>query len=292
MTRNPPPHPTLAQLRARVHKERHREIGNWLACHVARPTAVYGTWLAVRIGLSANQVTALAMTASLASALGFGLGTRTGFVAGVILALLAFWLDRVDGQVARWNRSASLDGVYLDYLMHHVANLCLGFGLGYGLTTRTGDPRWSLAGFAAAGGWCLLNLHNDCRYKAFFQRLKRESRVYRVDGGSGGRPAPPARFPGLRKRSIVWLAYKTCEPHIILIGLSVLALLGLLAPALWLAAWKASLALMALLAPTLALARVARAARRGAVEQEFATWFQESRDDLQRLPEQHDAEPK
>ena len=36
--------PTLAELRARVHKERHREIGNWLARRVARPTAVYGTW--------------------------------------------------------------------------------------------------------------------------------------------------------------------------------------------------------------------------------------------------------
>ena len=35
---------------ARVQKDRHREIGNWLARRVARPTAVYGCWLAIRLG--------------------------------------------------------------------------------------------------------------------------------------------------------------------------------------------------------------------------------------------------
>ncbi len=49
--------PTLAELRARVQKGRHREIGNWLARRVARPSAIYGSWLAIRMGLSANQVT-------------------------------------------------------------------------------------------------------------------------------------------------------------------------------------------------------------------------------------------
>ncbi len=53
--------PTIAELRARVQKDRHREIGNWLARRVARPTAVYGTWLAIRLGLTAHQVTAAAL---------------------------------------------------------------------------------------------------------------------------------------------------------------------------------------------------------------------------------------
>ena len=61
-------HPTLAELRATVQKQRHREIGNWMARRVARPTAVYGTWLAVRLGLSAHQVTLAALAASLGGA--------------------------------------------------------------------------------------------------------------------------------------------------------------------------------------------------------------------------------
>ena len=49
--------PTLAELRMRAQKRKHREIGNFLARRYARPTAIYGTWLAVRLGLSAHQIT-------------------------------------------------------------------------------------------------------------------------------------------------------------------------------------------------------------------------------------------
>jgi hypothetical protein len=265
--------PTLRELRGRVHKARHREIGSWLARRVGRPTAVYGTWVAVRVGASAHQVTLLALAASVASALAIATGGRAAFVAGVALAYIAFWLDHVDGQVARWRGTASLSGVYFDYLMHHAASLGLGFALGYGLAARTGEPRWAAAGFAIAFGWLGLGLHNDCRYKAFFQRLKRESRTYRVDGGSGGRPAPPARWPGRGLGALTWPAYKLCEPPSILVSLAILALVALAAPALWLALWRGGVLVMAVAAPALAIGRAARAVARLAVDQEFDRWF-------------------
>lgn len=268
--------PTLAQLRARVHKDRHREIGNWLARRWARPAAVYGTWAAVRLGLSAHQVTLLALLAGLAGAAAIGCGARGGFVAGVALLHLAFWLDHVDGQVARWRGTAGLDGVYLDYLMHHAANLSLGFALGHGLAVRTGDPAWSVAGFAVAAGWAGLSLHNDCRYKAFFQRLKRETARYRVDGGSGGRPAPPAPWPRRGAGVLSWPAAKACEPHAVLIALTALAVLALRAPETWLVLWRGGVRLMACLAPLLALARAARSVRRRDAEHEFRRWFRDA----------------
>ena len=150
--------PTIAELRARVQKDRHREIGNWLARKVARPTAVYGCWLAVRIGLTAHQVTMIALLCSLMAAAAIGTGDRLLFIIGVFLAQLGYWLDHVDGQVARWRGTSSLDGVYLDYLMHHAANLTMGFGLGYGLAVRLAEPRWSIAGFAIGLGWAGLEL--------------------------------------------------------------------------------------------------------------------------------------
>lgn len=270
---SPRERPTLAELRGRVHKERHREIGNWLARRVGRPSAVYGTWLAVRLGASAHQVTVAAIVVSLGSALAIGSGTRGGFVAGVALAHVAFWLDHVDGQVARWRRSASLDGVYLDYLMHHAIALGQGFALGYGLAARTGDLRWTAAGFAAGVGWLFLGLHNDARYKAAFQRLKRESRSFRVDGGSGGRPAPPARWPRSGRGRFSWPAYKVCEPHSVLVGLTLVAAAGLAAPSTWLALWKLGTLGMAALAPTLAIARTSRSVVRSSAEEEFHRWF-------------------
>jgi len=265
--------PTIADLRGRVQKNRHREIGNWMARRVARPSAIFGTWLAVRLGLSAHQVTAGAMAASLISASAIASGSRAGFIAGVFFAHLAFWLDHVDGQVARWRGTASLDGVFLDYLMHHAAAMTLGFGLGYGLATRTGDIRWAAAGFAVAVGWTFLGLHNDCRCKAFFQRLKVAPGSFRVDGGAGGRPSPPSPWPSRGRGVLTWPAYKMCEPHAVLMGLTALALTAMMAPGLWIVLWRCGLRGMAVLAPTLAVGRVVRVAGGGAVEADFARWF-------------------
>jgi phosphatidylglycerophosphate synthase len=266
--------PTVAELRALVQKERHREIGNWLARRVARPTAVYGCWLAIRLGLSAHQVTVAALCSSLAAALAIGTGNRTLFVIGVTLAHLGFWLDHVDGQVARWHKTVSLDGVYLDYLMHHVANLALGFALGYGLAARTSETPWTIAGFAIATGWALLSLHNDCRYKAFFQRLKSTTVSYRVDGGSGGRSQPPAPWPRRGRGAITWPAYKLCEVHVVIMGLTVLALPAILFPPVWLALWRVGVLFLAVLAPVIGIGRTARSVSRKSVEADFSRWFQ------------------
>jgi phosphatidylglycerophosphate synthase len=265
--------PTVAELRAHVQKGRHREIGNWLARRVARPTAVYGCWLAIRLGLSAHQVTLAALCTSLAAALAIGTGDRAYFVVGVMLAHLGFWLDHVDGQVARWRGTVSLDGVYFDYLMHHAANLALGFALGYGLAARTGAILWTVAGFAIAVGWAILNLHNDCRYKAFFQRLKTATGSYRVDGGAGGRPQPAAPWPRRGRAALTWPAFKACEFHVVLLGLTGLAGLAVVSPAAWLACWQIGTVCLGVLAPLLGMARSARSVTGRSVEIEFARWF-------------------
>ncbi|MFI5457967.1 MAG: phosphatidylglycerophosphate synthase [Isosphaerales bacterium] len=268
------PPPTIAELRARVQKDRPGEIGNWLARRIARPTAVYGCWLAIRLGLSAHQVTLAALVSSIAAAVAIGTGDRFLFILGVMLAHLGFWLDHVDGQVARWRGTVSLDGVYFDYLMHHTASLALGFALGYGLAARSGDARWTIAGFAIAAGWAVLSLHNDCRYKAFFQRLKSTTASYRIDGGRGGRPAPPAPWPRRGRAALTWPAYKLCEIHVVLMGLATLALVSAANPLVWLVLWRAGVCSMAVLAPLLAIGRTARSLMRRAVEDEFSVWFQ------------------
>jgi hypothetical protein len=265
--------PTLNALRARVHKDHHREIGNWLARRVARPAAVPGTWLAIRLGLSAHQVTCLALIVQVGAALVIGTGDRLGFMIGVILLHLAFWLDHVDGQVARWRGTSSLDGVYLDYLLHHVGGLTLGFALGQGLAQQTRDPSWSIAGFAIAVGWTFLNLHNDCRYKAFFQRLKRESLTYRIDGGSGDRPSPAPSWPKRGRGLLTWPIAKSCEPHVVLMSLTVMVFVAIFAPGVWWELWKSSVLAMAVIAPLLAIGRSSRAILKRATEKEFDRWF-------------------
>lgn len=265
--------PTLAQLRAVVQKRRHREIGNWPARRIARPLAVYGTWAAVRLGATAHQITAAALLAGLAGAAAIATGERWGSVAGAAFLWVAFWLDHVDGQVARWRRSASLDGVYFDYLMHHAQNMAVGFALGFGLAVRTGRVGWAAAGFAIAAGWTLIGLHNDCRYKAFIQRLKSTAESYRVDGGAGGRPAPAPGWPRRGLGVLTYPAYKACEPHVVLVVLTAQAVLAATTAVWWEACWGAGVVAMASAAPLLAAARIGRSIFKGAAEAEFRAWF-------------------
>ena len=266
--------PTLDDLRLRSQKPHHRVIGNWFARRVARPSAIYGTWLAIRMNLTANQVTLLALLAALSGAVALGSGTAKGFVAAVLLGHLAYWLDHVDGQVARWHGSASLDGVYLDYLLHHAWSLSQGFALGYGLTSLTGEPLWSVAGFAIALGWALLSLHNDCRYKAVFQRIKSTRQSFRVNGGSGSRPISGFSWPSFGFGFLTWMGAKACEPHVVLLTLTGLAVVAGVSAVSWIVLWKAYVVAMALGAPVLALGRIGRTVARRQVEHEFERWFE------------------
>ena len=260
MTRSSRRRPTIAELRARVQKDRHREIGNWLARRVARPTAVYGCWLAIRLGSPRTRSLAASLS-SLAAAVAIGTGTRL-FVARRRTGppgLLARPRRRPGRPLAR----NSQPGRRLPRLPDAPRGQSgLGFALGYGLAARSGDLRWTIAGFAIGAGWTLLSLHNDCRYKAFFQRLKAATASYRVDGGAGGRPQPPAPWPRRGLAAITWPAYKVCEPHVVLLGLTALALVAIGAPAVWLTSGKLGCS-PSRSWPRARDRRIARAVRRG-----------------------------
>jgi phosphatidylglycerophosphate synthase len=268
--------PALIELRTRVFKHSgssRPEIGNILARKLGRPSAVYGTWLAVRLGLSAHAVTTLAMAANLAGAVAIGSGFRAGFLGGVLLLIAGYWLDHVDGQVARWRGSASISGVYFDYVLHHVTNLSLGFALGFGLTMKTGSHLWSLCGFAIASGWMVLNLHNDCRYKAMFQRLKAMDRDIRVDRGSKPQPLAPSPWPTRWPGIVTWPMAKACEFHVVLSILTILMVAAAGSARVWLIGWEITAISLAIIAPVLALGRVARSISRGEADAEFHSWF-------------------
>ena len=205
--------PTISELRSRVFKHsgsNRPEVGNWLARRVGRPSAIYGTWLVSRTKISADTVTLAALALNLVGAIAIGSGFRVGFIAGVLSLLVGYWLDHVDGQVARWRGTSTLSGIYFDYLLHHVTSMTLGFALGFGLTMRGETPLWTLAGFSIALGWTLLSLHNDCRYKAMFASLKRDARSFRINLLERERPQPPACWPKTWPGFVTWPMAKSC----------------------------------------------------------------------------------
>jgi hypothetical protein len=268
---------SIAQIRALGQKANHRTEGNWLARRWARPTAVFGTWLVLRLGLSAHTVTALAAFAWLGEGVCLSFGSIGWFTAAISLGYLGFWLDHVDGQVARVTRTSSVDGIFLDFWTHTAHALVRAFGLGWGLHEATGQPAALFAGMVAAFGWTMIAHANDAMYKALFAELKalrdRGVAVRMRPDPTEVRSTAISRPIALRRKASRMLA-KGQEPHVVLIVLTIIC--GIL----WLdrtngeRAWAIALGFWAVASPLVAVARLSRFVRSGVVSERFQDWFE------------------
>lgn len=274
----------LAELEARCQKPDPRRLGNWMARRITRPLALRITRVVLPLGVSAHAATFAAWGVGLAAAFAFGCGSIAGWLVGAALLQLWYLLDHVDGQLARYLETESLDGAALDYLMHHTMNLLLPIGIGWGLAAD-GQRAWLAVGLAWGVGSLVVGLVNDVRYKAFIKRLKLLHGELRVVGGGGGRPSPPAMMPARPLGAAAWLARKASEPHV------VMNVLGLIAAMQWLITnWlpddaalhvgRGYATAMGLLACALAARTICRDLSCQATEHEFAAWYRPAEGDL------------
>jgi hypothetical protein len=111
------------------------------------PYSKYVARWAARRGWTPNQVTALSMLVGLLAAAAFATGERAGLVGGAILLQLAFTLDCVDGQLARYTRTFSAFGAWLDSIFDRAKEYVVFAGLAVG-AAHTGDDVWLLAAAA------------------------------------------------------------------------------------------------------------------------------------------------
>lgn len=267
------PRPTLTELDRTCQKLGHRRLGNWMARYVSRPMALRVTWIVAPWGLSAHAATLAAWGCGLAAAVAFACGSPLGWISGAILLQTWYLLDHVDGQLARLHRTESLDGVALDYLMHHSLALVVPCGVGCGLFVATLNPNWSLAGFIWGIATLTSGLANDVRYKAMFQRLKRvDGRLVAV-GGGGGRPAPAPPVPRKLIPLVGWLARKLAEAHVVMNVLSLLAMWAWISGRVDIWAIQIYVLLSTAAAVVVAARVVWNITHRDDAEQEFAAWF-------------------
>lgn len=106
-------------------------------------------WMA-RMGRTPNQVTVLSMAVGAGAAAAFATGSRTGLVVGAILLQLAFTFDCVDGQLARYTRTFSRFGAWLDSVFDRGKEYLVFAGLAIGSTRGFGVDAWPLAALALA----------------------------------------------------------------------------------------------------------------------------------------------
>ena len=100
-------------------------------------------WCAHR-GFTPNQVTTVSVLIGLLAAIAFATGERWGLVAGAVLLQIAFTTDCVDGQLARYTRTFSKLGAWLDSVFDRGKEYLAFAGLAIG-ASRMGDPVWLLA---------------------------------------------------------------------------------------------------------------------------------------------------
>lgn len=146
-----------------------------------RPFSIYITKLLLFTSLKPNHVTFFMIFWAFLSGLLFSIGTYWYMLAGAIVLAFLYILDAVDGEMARYKKMTSLEGVYLD-LVAHLANIAVPFiGLTIGLYKSNPDITIVLAGLSASAFsvFCL-NLQSMKHHVVFRELVKNTQNLGKI----------------------------------------------------------------------------------------------------------------
>lgn len=106
------------------------KIDLWLF-YFARPLSWPLTWIFVKLGFSASAVTYISIVSVLAGSLLICVGNHTLQIIGILLFNLWIILDCVDGNIARYKKTFSKYGEFIDAVGGYFATTFLFSSLGY-----------------------------------------------------------------------------------------------------------------------------------------------------------------
>lgn len=106
------------------------------------------TYLLLRLGITPNKLTISFIFLCLLGGILLSLGTYVTMLIGMLIFLLFKILDDSDGEVARIQKSYSIEGVFIDRTTHYINSLCLGLGMGVGLHSLYKNEIYTLIGIA------------------------------------------------------------------------------------------------------------------------------------------------
>jgi len=126
--------PSIREIRATYSQEkmvleRRHKIGLF---YLGRFPSFYVAWVFLRLNISANQATLICIAVGLASSAFLALGSYVSKLIGALLVLLYLMLDCVDGNIARYRKSSSPYGEFMDALSGYLVIPFLFIGLGLG----------------------------------------------------------------------------------------------------------------------------------------------------------------
>ncbi|AXE54795.1 CDP-alcohol phosphatidyltransferase family protein [Aurantimicrobium sp. MWH-Uga1] len=124
---------SLAQLREVTQPPEVRTRANaehWVAHLYLRDLSPYVTWMLLKTSISANGVTGLMIFTGWATAAALLIPGIWGPVLALILGQLQMLIDCCDGEVARWRKTKSPAGHFLDAVGHYTTEALIPLALG------------------------------------------------------------------------------------------------------------------------------------------------------------------
>ena len=128
-----PTRPSVAQVREVCQPDSVRMRANsehWVADVYLRELSPYLTRLLLRTPISANGVTGLMILTGMGAAGALLIPGLPGVLLAALLGQLQMLWDCCDGEVARWRRTSSPKGVFLDRVGHYVTEGLIPIALG------------------------------------------------------------------------------------------------------------------------------------------------------------------
>lgn len=149
-----PARPGIAELREVCQPDsvRGRAVSeHWIGDLYLRRLSPYLVRVLLPTGISANGVTWLMITSGVAAAVATAWSGLAGAVLAALLVQLQMYLDCADGEIARWRRTSSAVGVYLDRVGHYSAECGIALGLGVRVAGEAtlGDPAVTMGALLA-----------------------------------------------------------------------------------------------------------------------------------------------
>ena len=107
-----------------------RNAEHWTASLYLRKLSIYVTWVLLKTSISANGVTGLMILTGWATAAALLIPGIGGAALALVLGQLQMLIDCCDGEVARWRRTSSPAGVFLDKVGHYTTESLIPIALG------------------------------------------------------------------------------------------------------------------------------------------------------------------
>ena len=139
---------SIAELKTMCRKRHQKGVTqpHWWATLFARRVSILFTWVLVQTPVSANQMTIWQLIASIIGIVFLSFADIQMALLGVAFLHLGYILDNVDGEIARYKKTQSINGMFLDFVNHETVMPATFFGLGLHYFFQSSDLVYFIAG--------------------------------------------------------------------------------------------------------------------------------------------------